>query len=85
MRDEFDEAAEEGLEEFLKSDSFKRMKAMSNAEDEARQKAGIFGKPGEVTYTCPLCGGTCYSVRYPHKNELHGRMRCDGCGYAVMI
>ena len=64
---------------FLNSDSFKRISAFTKAEDDARRKAGIQGKKGEIEFICPLCGGVAISQRYPYKNELHGGSQCSVC------
>jgi len=56
------------------------------AEEDAFKKAGI--EYGDVTFICPVCGGTVHAARYKtpdclaHKVGGHGS--CEGCGYRWM-
>ena len=48
-------------------------------EAKAFEKAGI--KTGEVTFSCPICGGKAIGVRYEHGGRIHGLgSRCTQCG-----
>ena len=85
MNDEFDTMPAEDVKKLFESEGMKKVFALREAEKEAREKAGIYGKAGYVEFPCPHCGGVCISDFYPTNGELHGGMGCPKCKIGIRI
>ncbi|MBR3995303.1 MAG: hypothetical protein IKI97_08490 [Clostridia bacterium] len=61
--------------------------AFFKADKEAEEKAGLTGKLGTYTFTCPNCGSECTGnwVRFDSLGNRHGHTGCQTCNIHLMV
>ena len=61
--------------------------AFFKADKEAEEKAGLTGKLGTYTFTCPNCGSECTGswVRFDAYGSRHGSTSCNTCHIHLIV
>lgn len=61
--------------------------AFFEADNEAREKAGLKDKEGVYTFQCPNCGSPCRGswVWMKPNNEMHGYTGCSTCDIHLRV
>ena len=94
-----DEYIRKSQEDFLKEFNYKmehdteyrksveKSAAFFKADQEAEEKAGLKGKLGSYTFTCPNCGSECRGVwvRFDEYGNRHGHTGCQTCNIHLMV